>query len=76
MADDDFDFGFTTYSEQEIKDNLSPKKDDRAERLRDMIMPLLNNLKKDPDKEVIVWPNRVKKIDEFIKKMNKVVDEA
>jgi hypothetical protein len=43
--------------------------------LRDMIMPLLNNLKKNPEKDIIHWPNRAEKIDAFIKKMNKLVDE-
>ena len=67
MEEDDFGFSFAT--EEDIKPN-----DDRAEKLRKMIMPLLNNLKKNPEKEMIVWPDRVKKIDDFIKKMNKVVD--
>lgn len=67
MEEDDFGFSFAT--EEDIKPN-----DDRAEKLRKMIMPLLNNLKMNPEKEMIVWPDRVKKIDDFIKKMNKVVD--
>jgi len=67
MEEDDFGFSFAT--EEDMKSN-----DDRADKLRKMIMPLLNNLKKNPEKEMIVWPDRVKKIDDFIKKMNKVVD--
>ena len=39
-----------------------------------MIMPLLNNLKKNPDKPNIVWPDRQKKIDEFIKKLDDVLN--
>ena len=38
-----------------------------------MIMSLLNNLKKNPDKPNIVWPDREKKIDEFIKKLDNVL---
>ena len=35
-----------------------------------MIMPLLNNLMKNPEKDTILWPNRDKKIKEFVKKMD------
>ena len=42
--------------------------------LRDMIMPLLNNLAADPAKEYILWPNRAEKINQFIKKVNEYVD--
>ena len=38
--------------------------------LRAMIMPLLANLKKNPEKDTIYWPDREKKINAFIKKMN------
>lgn len=44
--------------------------------LKDMVMPLLINLKKDPDKEYILWPNRSEKIEKFINKIQKYVDEA
>ncbi len=40
-----------------------------------MIIPLLNNLAKDPDKEYIHWPNRTKKIEEFRKKIDKLIEE-
>lgn len=45
----------------------------KVEQLYKAIIPLLNNLKKDPDKEYLYWPNRVEKIDEFIKKIDKIV---
>ena len=66
------DFGFTLVGE----DDIAGPADNRAEKLRDMIMPLLKNLKKNPEKDYIQWPgkDRVKKIDEFITKMNSVVD--
>jgi len=38
--------------------------------LREMIMPLLNNLASDPDKEYILWPERSAKIKAFIKKID------
>lgn len=39
-----------------------------------MVMPLLKNLAKDPDKEYILWPDRHKKMTEFIAKIEKVVN--
>ena len=65
------DFGFTVISEQEVNQEDMQAK---LEGLRKMIMPLLNNLKKNPEKEYIHWPNRVEKIDQFINKMNKYID--
>ena len=69
---DSGDFGFTIVGEEDLQTST----DTRAEQLRDMIMPLLNNLKSNPDKDIIKWQgsDRVKKIDEFINKMNKLID--
>jgi hypothetical protein len=39
-----------------------------------MIMPLLNNLLKSPEKDTIVWPNREKQINAFIKKMDNYIN--
>ena len=47
---------------------------DKLHGLRDMIMPLLNNLAKDPEKTYILWPERSTKIKLFIEKINKYVD--
>lgn len=47
---------------------------DKLHGLRDMIMPLLNNLAKDPEKTYILWPERSAKIKLFIEKINKYVD--
>lgn len=47
---------------------------DKLHGLRDMIMPLLNNLAKDPEKTYILWPERSAKIKLFIDKINKYVD--
>lgn len=69
--DDDFDFGFTTSSEEEIKQEGN----DKARAMYDAIMPLLQNLQKDADKNPIInWPNRAKKIDQFITKLNKILN--
>lgn len=67
---DDFDFGFTTSSEEEI----NQEGNDKAQAMYDSIMPLLTNLKKDSDKNPIInWPDRGNKIDMFIAKLNKIL---
>lgn len=47
---------------------------DKLDGLRKMVMPLLNNLAKDPDKTYVFWPDRAVKIKAFIEKVNKYVD--
>ncbi len=72
----EFDFGFTSEDELkagelELQDQLGATQV-KLEGLRKMIMPLLLQLKKNPDKDVIKWAgaDRVKQIDTFIKKMD------
>ena len=72
--DDEFDFGFSTYTTDEAEQTLT-KTDDRAQRIYDAIMPLLNNLRKDAEtKPIIEWPNRAEKLDAFIKKLNNILE--
>ena len=67
---DDFDFGFTTMAEEDIK----AEGNDKTRAMYDAIMPLLTNLKKDADKNPIInWPNRAGTIDKFITKLNKIL---
>lgn len=66
LNEDEEDFGFTFADSEEIKLQV----EDKVEGLRNMIMPLLNNLLKSPEKDTIVWPNREKSIKTFIKKMD------
>lgn len=47
----------------------------KLENLYSTIMPLLLNLKKNPEKEYIYWPNRTEKIDEFLKKIESIVND-
>jgi hypothetical protein len=74
---DMFDFGFTAVDEDELdavktaEQNLAGT-DERLENVQDKldslmnaILPLLNNLKSDPEKEYILWPNRLTKVEEF-----------
>lgn len=70
--DIEFDFGFTTGSEDEFKQEGN----DKARAMYDAVMPLLVNLKKDADKNPIInWPNRAEKIDMFITKLNAILSD-
>lgn len=68
-----FDFGFTAVDEEELDiakaaseaESTAAAHEDRLNRLYEAILPLLHNLKKNPEKEFIKWPNRVKKVEEF-----------
>jgi hypothetical protein len=78
--EEDFDFGFTTVSEEEFKQREEKAAEAAASEVTNkvdvmykMIMPLLQNLSKDADKnEYIYWPDRKKKIAAFIEKLNKI----
>jgi hypothetical protein len=88
-SDNDFGFSLVSEAELKKHEEMLKKKveeqskivvktalDNQAklQGLRDMIMPLLNNLAADPDKEYILWPNRAEKVAAFIKKVNDYVD--
>ena len=60
------------YAEKEQEAAIAQNK---AETMYKMIMPLLNNLKKNPEKPNIVWPDREKKINDFIKKLDSVLNQ-
>ena len=47
----------------------------KLDQLYKTVMPLLNNLQKNPDKEYIYWPNRSEKIKEFIAKVNRIAND-
>lgn len=65
----DFDFGFSHIDEKEV----TQTQDTKLQQMYDAIMPLLKNLKANPEKDIIKWPNRVAKIDEFIKKLDGIM---
>jgi len=49
---------------------------DKLQSLYNSILPLLKNLKANPDKEYILWPGRTAKIDAFKTKIDKIVGSS
>jgi len=84
MADDLFDFGFTLVDEDELEavqtataqvasvSSSVEETQDRLNRLFNAIQPLLTNLKSNPEKEYIKWPNRMAKIEQFEDHIQKI----
>ena len=87
--EDDFGFSLVSETELKAHEELLKKKieeqskivvktamDNQAklQGLRDMVMPLLKNLAKDPEKTYVFWPDRADKMQLFIKKVNDFVD--
>lgn len=84
---DIFDFGFTAVDETELEavqqasatvqqttsnvEHLQAKVD----KLYNAITPLLNNLKQNPEKEYILWPNRLDKVEQFEDHLQKIYTE-
>jgi len=74
---DIFDFGFTAVDEEELEavqaakqqasavESTATATQDKIDRLYNAIVPLLNNLKKNPEKEYILWPDRLAKVEAF-----------
>lgn len=82
MADfelEDFDFGFTSVSEEDITapvvNEVIGTTQDKALQMYKAIIPLLNNLAKDSDKNAYIhWPERAKKIEAFKKKLESILN--
>ena len=74
---DDFDFGFTTVSDDVFAQAEAATQEGqlKADRIYKMVRPLLNNLAKYADKNAyILWPNRAAKIEEFKKKLQSIIN--
>jgi len=72
-----FDFGFTFADEDEIDavqdaEASSDSLQDRLDTLYNSIQPLLNNLKGEPSKDYIFWPDRLGKIEAYETYITKV----
>lgn len=85
MSDHDiFDFGFTAVDETELKavqqtqalaqdaEQAALGNQEKLDKLYNAIQPLLANLKKNPEKEYILWPNRIEKVDQFEDYLRKI----
>lgn len=86
---DDFGFSLVSESElKSIEETLAKKLTEKEQEVEmtsahlsgkmkglvDMIMPLLNNLCSEPDKEYIYWPDRVERIKKFKLKVEKYIN--
>ena len=81
----DYDIGFTAVDENELEavqkasskiESTSSKAEDLEDKLNNLynaILPLLSNLKKNPEKEYILWPNRTEKIEEFEDHISQII---
>ena len=80
----DFDFGFSLVDENEldvvqkiskVAEQSSSNYDhvqQKVDNLYNAITPLLNNLKQNPEKEYILWPNRVEKVEQFEEMLSEI----
>ena len=60
---DIFDFGFTAVNEDELDAvQKTQGAEEKLHALYNAITPLLNNLKRNPEKDYILWPNRLEKV--------------
>lgn len=83
---EDFDFGFTAVDEDELEtvqqlaqasttasDQVN-RLEEKVDKLYNAIIPLLSNLKKNPEKGYIYWPNRTSKIEQFEDVLKKIIE--
>jgi hypothetical protein len=81
---DIFDFGFTAVDEDELEavqqaeaavqqtSAAASTTQERLDKLYNAITPLLNNLKKNPEKSYIHWPDRLAKVEQFEDHLQKI----
>lgn len=84
MSDDFFDFGFTAVDETELEAvqkataevsqvaTTATTTQEKLDKLYNAVIPLLNNLKKNPEKEYILWPDRLSKVEAFEDKLTQI----
>lgn len=83
--DTSFDFGFSAVDENELEsikvleqkakdtESVAATTQNKLEAMYKLIVPLIDNLMKDPDKSYIYWPDRQAKLQAFKKKLQTVV---
>ena len=84
---DIFDFGFTAVDESELdavreaqtvaseSSDTASELEDRLNKLYNAVLPLLTNLKMNPEKDYIYWPNRVDKVEQFETHIANIIKE-
>jgi len=84
MTNDIFDFGFTVVDEDELEVAQKAVKTTQAavgaakttetklNNLYNAMIPLLTNLKANPEKDYILWPNRLAKVEAFEDLLQKI----
>ncbi len=83
QQDEDFDFGFTAVHEEDLEtvQTLVAQAEDsktvqeKLDKMYKAILPLLTNLKQNPEKDYIFWPNRLEKVNAFEKMLKKLYDK-
>ena len=77
MSEELFEFGFTCVDETELTSYQQAEQkvaetsataeqlQEKCDNLYNAIIPLLNNLKQNPEKEYILWPKRLDKVEAF-----------
>jgi|TARA_Y100000289_G_scaffold62704_1_gene72314 hypothetical protein len=82
--EDLFDFGFTAVDEDELSavqataqealdaSQAALSTQEKLDKLYNAITPLLTNLKANPEKEYILWPNRLAKVEQFETHLQKI----
>lgn len=80
MPKEIFDFGFTAVDENELvqveKSKATVEQTQaKLDEMYQAILPLLANLKKNPEKEFILWPDRLSKVEEFEKMLKGIYEE-
>lgn len=85
MSNDFFDFGFSAVDESELESfqkataeaeeasSAASTYEEKLNKLYNAISPLLSNLKKNPEKDYIYWPNRLDKVEKFEDHINKII---
>jgi hypothetical protein len=80
-----FDFGFTAVDEDELEavqqltataatqEATASDYETKMNNLYNAILPLLSNLKKNPEKDYIHWPNRTDKVEAFEDMIAKII---
>lgn len=84
MSDDIFDFGFTAVDEDELEavqqaqqtltetSSTASELEEKLNKLYNAIQPLLTNLRANPEKDYIYWPNRLTKVEQFSDHLDKI----